>query len=178
MSTGFRYMLPMNIIYCDPSYAEQVQHIFNDTILSTTALYDYEPRTLQQVETWFKTKQEGNFPVIGLVDEYNTLLGFGSYGTFRNWPAYQYTVEHSLYIHKDYRGRGCGHILLSEIIKQATQQHYHCLIAGIDSVNEASKRLHTKFGFEFCGTIKQVGYKFDKWLDLEFYQLLLPAPIA
>jgi phosphinothricin acetyltransferase len=103
-------------------------------------------------------------------------MGFGSYGIFRAWPAYKYTVEHSLYIHKDHRGRGLGGIIRQEIIKSAINQNYHCLIAGIDSTNEASIKLHKSFEFEFCGKIRQVGYKFSKWLDLDFYQLILETP--
>jgi phosphinothricin acetyltransferase len=128
------------------------------------------------METWFDTKIKNNFPVIGLVNEQDELMGFGSYGTFRAFPAYKYTIEHSLYVQKDHRGKGLGKILLSEIIKNAQAQDYHCLIAAVDSTNEASIRLHGQFDFEFCGRIKQAGYKFGTWLNVEFYQLLLDTP--
>lgn len=128
------------------------------------------------MKTWFDTKIQNNFPVIGLVNEQDELMGFGSYGTFRAFPAYKYTVEHSLYVQKDHRGKGLGKILLSEIIKNAQAQDYHCLIAAIDSTNEASIRLHRQFDFEFCGRIKQAGYKFGTWLNVDFYQLLLETP--
>lgn len=130
------------------------------------------------MKNWFDTKIKNDLPVIGVVDDQHNLMGFGSYGTFRDWPAYQYTIEHSLYIHQNYRGRGLGKLILAEIIKQATKQQYHCLIAGIDSTNEASIHLHKAFGFEFSGRIKHAGYKFSKWLDLDFYQLLLATPSA
>ncbi len=164
----------MNIIRCDRSYAPQVKDIFNESILNSTALYEYEPRTLQMVEAWFDAREQDNVPVIGLVNEKGVLMGFGSYGDFRSKPAYRYTVEHSLYVHKDYRGRGYGALLLNKIIQHATEQQYHCLVAGIDAANESSIRLHQQHGFIFCGRIHQVGYKFDRWLDLDFYQLLLP----
>jgi phosphinothricin acetyltransferase len=105
-------------------------------------------------------------------------MGFGTYGIFRERPAYKYTIEHSLYVDKYHRGKGIGKIILQEIIKNAAIQDYHCLVGGIDSTNETSIRLHKNFGFEFCGKIKQAGYKFSKWLDLDFYQLILKTPIT
>jgi L-amino acid N-acyltransferase len=167
----------MKTIYCDRDYSEQILDIFNDAILNSTALYDYKQRELESMTNWFNVKEKNNFPVIGIVDDQNKLLGFGSYGTFRNWPAYKYSIEHSLYIHKNYRGQELGKIILSEIIKNASGQDYHCLIAGIDSTNEVSIKLHKSFGFEFCGRIKHAGFKFSKWLDLDFYQLLLTTPL-
>lgn len=166
----------MKIIYCDKTYAEQILEIFNDAIVNSTALYDYHPRTMERINSWFEDKMKKNFPVIGLVEEDGRLLGFGSYGVFRAWPAYKYTVEHSLYIQKDQRGKGLGKILLSEIIKNAIGQDYHCLVAGIDSTNRVSIGLHQSMGFECCGTIKHAGYKFSEWLNLEFYQMILPTP--
>lgn len=166
----------MDIIYCDKRYAKQILDIFNDAIANSTALYDYNPRTLENMDSWFESKAKKQFPVIGLVDEEDHLLGFGSYGTFRAWPAYKYTVEHSLYIQKEQRGKGLGKVLLSEIIKNAIQQDYHCLVAGIDSTNRTSIGLHLSQGFELSGRIKHAGYKFSEWLDLEFYQLILPTP--
>ena len=167
----------MNTIYCNPQYSKQILEIFNDAILNSTALYDYQPRTMENMKTWFENKTRNHFPVIGIIGDNEELLGFGSYGTFRAWPAYKYSVEHSLYIRKDHRGEGLGKIILSEIIKNATNQDYHCLIAGIDSTNHASIELHQSLGFIFSGTIKQAGYKFSKWLDLDFYQLILPTPL-
>ena len=167
----------MKIILCTSDYSSQILEIFNDAILNSTALYDYKPRTMENMDAWFALKSKSNFPVIGLVDEQNSLLGFGSYGTFRAWPAYKYTVEHSLYIHPNQRGQGLGKILLAEIIKSAQLQQYHCLIAGIDSTNEVSIKLHISHGFEFSGRIKHAGYKFSNWLDLDFYQLLLETPL-
>lgn len=166
----------MKIIYLNRTYSNQILDILNDAIVNSTVLYDYKPRTMDNMVTWFDTKINNNFPVIGLVNEQDELMGFGSYGTFRAFPAYKYTVEHSLYVQKDHRGKGLGKILMSEIIKNAQAQDYHCLIAAIDSTNEVSIRLHKQFDFEFCGRIKQAGYKFGDWLNVDFYQLLLDTP--
>lgn len=166
----------MKIVYSNREYAPQILDILNEAILNSTALYDYKERDMAGMLNWFSIKEANDFPVIGIVDEQNKLMGFGSYGTFRAWPAYKYSVETSLYIHKDHRGKGLGKIMLAEIIKNAERQNYHCLIAAIDSSNAASITLHKKMGFEHCGQIKQAGYKFSRWLDLAFYQLLLKTP--
>src|SRR4051812_10197180 len=98
----------MNIIRCDTSYSDQILAILNEAILTSTALYDYKARTPEAMLTWFDAKQRGNFPVIGLVDDQSHLLGFASYGTFRSWPAYKYSVEHSIYVATKCRGQGFG----------------------------------------------------------------------
>jgi len=102
----------MKIIACNVSHAEPIREIFNDAILHSTALYDYKPRTPEMMAAWFESKRKGNYPVIGVLADDGMLMGFGSYGTFRAWPAYKYTVEHSLYVAAAYRGRGIGKALL------------------------------------------------------------------
>jgi phosphinothricin acetyltransferase len=166
----------MKIIQCDESYADQILAIFNDAIANTTSLYEYHPRTLEVMQAWFADKRKGNYPVIGAVDEEGRLLGFGTYGVFRMRPAYKYTVEHSIYVDAAHRGHGLGKILLREVIAAAEAQNYHVLVAGVDSSNAVSIALHKKFGFNYCGTVKQAGYKFGRWLDLDFYQLILKTP--
>jgi phosphinothricin acetyltransferase len=125
---------------------------------------------------WVAAKEAGNFPVIGVFDGRGRLLGFGTYGPFRAWPAYKYSVEHSVYVERDHRGHGVGRQLLGAIIDRARAQDYHTLIAGIEATNLASKALHLEFGFEPCGVIRHAGYKFGRWLDLEFHQLVLEGP--
>jgi phosphinothricin acetyltransferase len=166
----------MNIIRCDESFAEPILVIFNDAIANTTALYDYHLRTPQTMQAWFADKHKGNYPVIGVVNEAGRLMGFGTYGVFRVRPAYKYTVEHSLYVDAQFRGQGVGKILLREIIAAAEAQNYHVLVGGVDSANAVSIALHKQFGFTHCGTLRQVGFKFGRWLDLDFYQLVLKTP--
>ena len=107
----------MKLTRCDASFAQQILAIFNDSILHSTALYDYKPRTLDSMELWFEIKRKGNFPVIGIVTESGELLGFASYGTFRAWPAYKYSVEHSVYVAAEHRGKGLGRRLLEQLIQ-------------------------------------------------------------
>jgi len=166
----------MNIIDCGRSYSDSILAILNEVIDSSTALYDYLPRTTQMMFNWFAAKEQANYPVIGAIDDRARLLGFATYGPFRNWPAYKYTVEHSVYVERSCRGAGVGKRLLSELIAAAKRQDYHCLIGGIDAQNAASIALHRQFGFEQCGHLRQVGYKFNRWLDLQFYQLILETP--
>lgn len=167
----------MEFVACThASHAGAILEIFNDAIATSTALYDYHARGPESMVGWFKTKEAGRFPVIGAVSPEGRLLGFASYGTFRAWPAYKYSVEHSVYVHKDHRGRGIGAALLGELITTARQQNYHVLVGGIDAANAVSIALHERFGFVHAGTIRQAGFKFGRWLDLAFYQLLLETP--
>ena len=167
----------MNQIDCTESrHGGAILEIFNEAILNSTALYDYRERDIGSMGPWFAAKRIGNFPVIGLENSQGKLLGFASYGTFRAWPAYKYSVEHSIYIHPQHRGQGLGKVLLDAIIEEAKRRQVHTLIGGIDATNAASIALHTQAGFIEAGIIKQAAYKFDRWLDLAFYQLILSTP--
>lgn len=101
------------------------------------------------------------------------VAGFASYGPFRPWPAYKYSVEHSIYVNKDQRGKGIAKKLLRTLIDHATNANLHTIVAGIDSQNDVSINLHRQLGFKEIGQIAQVGYKFGRWLDLVFMQLIL-----
>lgn len=166
----------MRLVECAESHKPLILDILNDAIANTTALYEYRPRTLQMMDAWFEAKRLGNFPVIGALDEKDGLLGFGTYGTFRNFPGFKYTVEHSIYVKSSARGKGVGTFLLEGVIAKAVAQDYHVLVGGIDAENIPSIRLHEKVGFRFSGKISQAGFKFGRWLDLAFYQLILRTP--
>jgi phosphinothricin acetyltransferase len=166
----------MQILECSfEAHAPEILAILNDVIATSTALFDYEPRAPESMVDWFATKHAARFPVLGAV-EHGRLLGFATYGTFRAWPAYKYSVEHSVYVHRDARGKGVGFALMQELIRAAERQDLHTLIAGIDAANGASIAFHEKLGFEHVGTVKQAGFKFGRWLDLAFYQRLLATP--
>ncbi|GAA5167616.1 N-acetyltransferase family protein [Viridibacterium curvum] len=167
----------MRFISCHvDTHADRILDILNEAILNSTALYDYKPRTLESMRAWFMTKASNSFPVIGLEDDAGVLLGFASYGTFRAFPAYKYSVEHSVYVHKDHRGKGIGLALMQRLIAMARENAVHVLIGGIDIENTGSIALHEKLGFTHAGTIRQAGFKFGRWLDLGFYQLILDTP--
>ncbi len=158
------------------SHAGEILDIFNEAILNSTALYEYQPRSMENMVDWFGAKTIGGFPVVGAIDTQGKLLGFASYGTFRAWPAYKYSVEHSIYVHKDYRCLGLGRSLMQQLIITARQQQYHVMIAAIDINNTGSRALHESLGFIHGGTLKQVGFKFGQWLDLALYQYVLDTP--
>ena len=154
-------------------HASAMLDIFNDAIVNSTALYDYKPRPPESMVGWFKAKEAGRYPVIGAVDDGGQLLAFASYGTFRAWPAYKYSVEHSVYVQKAHRGKGIGQALMRQLITAAKEQQYHCMVGGIDIANAGSIAMHEKLGFTHAGTIRHAGFKFGRWLDLGFWQLLL-----
>ena len=153
----------------------QLLSIYNDIILTTTAVYDYRPHTLEMRRQWFELKREQGFPVF-VAEEEEEIVGFSSIGAFRNWAAYKYSVENSVYVAKEKRGRGIGKHLLPPLIDAAKKLEMHTIIASIDATNESSLRLHRSFGFEEVAHFKQVGYKFGRWLDLKFLQLILNGP--
>lgn len=158
-------------------HAAAILDIFNDAIVNSTALYDYQPRTAQNMLSWFEAKRAGGFPVIGIEDAQGQLLGFCSWGSFRAYPAYKYTVEHSVYVHPQHRGRGLGRQLMDLLIEEARRRgDIHVIVGAIDAANAGSIALHKNLGFEHVGQMPQVGFKFGRWLDLAFYQLTLQTP--
>ncbi|AXG74469.1 N-acetyltransferase [Flavobacterium arcticum] len=150
----------------------QILSIVNHAILHTTAIYDYKPRTLTDMEHWFTAKQQGNFPVLVAVQN-NIIVGYASYGHFNAKEGYKYCVEHSVYVTEGYAGKGIGKLLLATLIEHAKQQKLHTMIGLIDADNKNSIAFHEKFGFTKTGVLQQVGYKFDRWLDVQYMQLIL-----
>jgi phosphinothricin acetyltransferase len=146
--------------------------IYNDIILHTTAVYDYEPHTAEMRRQWFETKKQQGFPVFVAEDD-GKIIGFSSIGPFRSWAAYKYSVENSIYVDAKQRGNGIGKLLIPPLINAAKAMQMHTIIAGIDATNEASLKLHRAFGFEEVAHFKEVGWKFDRWLDLKFLQLII-----
>ena len=149
-----------------------ILEIYNDVILTTTAVYSEKPHTLEMRATWFRERKDAGFPVI-VAEQDGKIAGFATYGHFRVWPCYRFTVEHSVYVNKDNRGQGITKVLLNEIIDLARKAGMHAMIAGIDSENDISLKLHLQFGFEQVARFKEVGFKFDRWLDLIFLELML-----
>ncbi len=149
-----------------------ILNIYNDVIVNTTAVYDYETHTLSMRTAWFNAKKEQGWPVF-VAEEHGDILGMSSIGPFRAWAAYQYAVENSIYVAAPARGKGIGKLLMPPLIDASKQLGLHTILAGIDAGNEASIRLHRYFDFEEVAHFKQVGWKFDRWLDLKFLQLIL-----
>jgi L-amino acid N-acyltransferase YncA len=151
---------------------DTILEIINHEILHSTSIYDYEPRDFETQKLWFEEKQSQNLPVL-VAETENAAIGFATYGSFRQKEAYKFTIEHSVYVAEEFIGKGVGKLLLAELIQLAKEQGYHTMIGAIDAENSGSITFHEKFGFKAVGTVREVGYKFDKWLDLVFMQLLL-----
>jgi len=155
--------------------AQAILDIYNDVILTSTAVYKYVEETLQERQAWLTMKTQQGYPVL-VYEEADTVIGFATYGPFRPFPAYKYSIEHSVYVHKEHHQKGVGSKLMHALIALANEEGYATMIAGIDASNAGSIRAHEKLGFTYSGTIKKSGYKFGRWLDLAFYQLELKGP--
>ena len=150
---------------------QAILDIVNHNILHSTSLYDYNIRSYEQQKTILEEKINKNFPVI-VAELDGIVVGFGMYSEFRFREAYQFTVEHSVYVNEDFQSKGIGKQLLQELINLARKQKFHTMIGVIDSENQSSVVFHEKFGFKTVGIIKESGYKFDRWLDSVLMQLL------
>jgi L-amino acid N-acyltransferase YncA len=151
--------------------------IHNDAVLTTTAIFHYAPQTLDEREAWFDARVAGGWPVVAVADAgSDDVLAYGTFGPFRAWPAYKYSVEHSVYVHKDARGRGLGRMALVALIAAAEAGGYHTMIAGVVADNTASLALHRSLGFVEVARFREVGFKFGRWLDLCFLQKMLRGP--
>jgi L-amino acid N-acyltransferase len=153
----------------------EILDIYNHSIMNTTSVYSYKPHTLEMRKKWFDERQAAGHPVL-VAETEGKIAGFIAYGPFRAWPAYKYTVEHSVHVHSEYRRRGIAGSLLRKMIEIARQNDVHAIIGVIDASNEASVKLHGQFDFIEVGHFKEVGYKFNKWLDLIFMELVLETP--
>ena len=151
---------------------QAILEIVNYNILNSTALYDYEPRTLENQIAIFDDKLKKGFPII-VATENEIVVGFGYYSEFRFREAYKFTVEHSVYAHPNHIGKGIGKLILENLIHLAKAQNLHTMIGVIDAENQSSIEFHKKFGFEIAGTIKDSGFKFDRWLHSVFVQKML-----
>ena len=165
---------PLIIRAALPGDVPGVLEIYNDAILHTTAVYTYDPLTVEMMNQWYKEKQDKGLPVF-IAELGGRVAGYASYGPFRPWPAYKYSVEHSIYVNKDFRRQGIAKKLLRVLIDKASASGLHTIVAGIDSENAVSISLHREFGFREAGMLTQVGYKFGRWLDLQFMQLILSS---
>ncbi len=162
----------MNIRPAKTDDLTDILSMYNDAILNTTAVYEYEPFTETYINHWFKEKEASHFPVL-IAENESGILGFATYGTFRHRSAYRTTAEHSVYVKSEFQGQGFGKILLDAILEEAKRNGIHVLVGGIDSSNLISIQLHQKFGFEEVARMKEVAFKFDKWLDLVLMQKIL-----
>ena len=150
-----------------------IHAIYNEAVIHTTASYDYEPRPFDYRTAWFENHEALRLPVFVAIDEQAEVLGWSSLSRYHERKGYQFTVENSVYVAANQRGRGIGTLLMPPLIQSAGDLGLHAIIAAIDAENESSVRLHRRFGFEIVGRFKQVGFKFDRWLDVIYMQRLI-----
>lgn len=143
--------------------------IYNEVIATSTAVYSSLPSTLEERLQWWRARSAQGYPVL-IARDAAGVAGFATFGDFRAWPGYRFTVEHTVHVRSDGRGRGLGTALVRELVPRAARLGKHVMIAGVDAANAASIRFHQRLGFAVAGTLHEVGYKFDRWLDLVFMQ--------
>lgn len=164
----------MHIRLAQPSDAEAIRAIYNAEVIGSTATFDLVPRTAAEQTAWL-AEHSGPYPAVVAVDEGGTVLGFGSLSAYRDRPSYATTVENSVYVDAHRRGAGVGRSLLHRLIVLAEQHGFHAVVARVGGENQASIALHLACGFEMVGVEREIGRKFNRWLDVSVLQLLLPS---
>ena len=149
--------------------------IYNDVIATTTAVYQEDPATLEDRLAWWQGRLTHGYPVLVAADG-GSILGFASFGDFRAWPGYRFTVEHSVHVRPDCRGQGVGHALMTVLLARGRALGKHVMMAGVDAENAGSIRFHERLGFERVGHLREIGFKFGRRLDLVFMQRMLDSP--
>jgi L-amino acid N-acyltransferase YncA len=161
----------MRVRLARPTDAEPMRAIYNAEVTGSTATFDLVPRTPEEQLVWLGDHR-GPYPAVVAVDG-DDVLGFGSLSEYKNRPSYATTVEDSVYVGALHRGKGVGRALLEEIVQLATQHGFHSVIARIGGNNQASIALHEACGFTVVGVEREVGRKFNRWLDVSVLQRLL-----
>lgn len=153
-----------------------ILEIYNEAVLTTTATYDVEPRTLEHRIAWFEDHARTGHPVFVAAEASGRITGWSALNSFRDRAGYRFTTENSVYVAASHRGKGIGKLLMPPLITSARAMGMHAILAGIDADNGASVRLHAAFGFVEVARLKQVGFKFNRWLDVIYMELLLETP--
>jgi phosphinothricin acetyltransferase len=143
--------------------------IYNDAVATTTAIWNDSLADIDSRRTWFEACTRQGYPVL-VAEEDGTVVAYGSFGDFRAFDGYRFTVEHSVYVAEGSRRRGIASALIVALIERARELGKHVMVAGIASENEASVRLHARHGFVETGRMPEVGQKFGRWLDLVLMQ--------
>jgi len=145
-----------------------ITEIYNEAILKTVATFDTEPKTVEEQKPWFES-HDSRHPIL-VAEQDGTIVGWASLSKWSDRCAYSDTAELSVYVKEELRGRGIGKKLMREILDQGQKKGLHTVLARIAESNEVSVRLHEAFGFEHVGTMKEVGRKFGKLLDVHMMQ--------
>ncbi len=147
--------------------------IYNEAVLSGTAVTNEKTVDLENRRQWFESLKEQDCPVLVAVGDDDRVLAYASYGPWRPFDGFRYTVEHRVYVREDQRGGGIGRAITRELIERARAAGKHAMIGVIESENRASVHMHQQLGFIHVGQLRQVGRKFDRWLDITLMQLTI-----
>ncbi len=151
--------------------AEAIRGIYNLEVTTSTVTFDLVPRSLDDQRRWQEARSGAHAVLVAESD--GVVAGFGSLSKWRDRPAYSTTVEDSIYIHRDHQGQGLGKALLAELVSTATSHGFHACMARIVGGHDASIALHRSCGFEIVGTEREVGRKFNRWLDVVLMERML-----
>lgn len=151
--------------------SEAIRQIYNLEVSTSTVTFDLVPRTAADQLQWLEARSGAHAVIVAEAD--GEVVGFASLSPFRDRPAYNSTVEDSVYVRADHRGTGVGGALLDELMTLAAQHGFHTVIARIVGGHDASIGLHQRHGFGIVGTEREVGRKFGKWLDVVVMQRML-----
>jgi L-amino acid N-acyltransferase YncA len=162
----------MRVRLASTADAEAIRAVYNAEVVGSTATFDLVPRTASEQLSWLE-EHSGSYPAVVAVDDKGTVLGFGSLSAYRDRHAYGTTVENSVYVDASKRGAGVGRSLLAELITLGGQHGFHSIIARVGGDNQVSIGLHLALGFEMVGVEREIGRKFNRWLDVSVLQLLL-----
>ena len=143
--------------------------IYNEIIANSTAVFAHLPVTLDERRSWWRARLAQGYPVL-VAHDAQGVAGFASFGDFRAASGYRFTVEHTVHVRSDGRRRGIGTRLVSALFPRAVRCGKHVMVAGVDAGNAAAIAFHEHLGFERTGLLREVGHKFDRWLDLVFLQ--------
>lgn len=156
------------------SDVEAIVSIYNDVLATTAAIWREQPTSVVERERWLEDKQAAHYPVLVAADA-SGVLGFIACGPFRDWPGYAKTMEHSIHVRPDVRGRGVGALLLTSVEERAREIGIHVMVAATDAANEGSIRFHQRAGFVEVGRMPEIGQLRGDWRDLVLIQKVLTA---
>jgi L-amino acid N-acyltransferase YncA len=144
--------------------------IFNDVVATSTAIYQDAPASLEERTAWWRARRDGGFPVLVARADDGATIGYASYGPFHERSGYAGTVEHTVMLAAEARGRGLGSALVAALLERAAHEGLHAMIGLVDGENTGSIRMHERLGFVEVGRLPEVGRKFGRWLDLVYLQ--------
>lgn len=156
----------------EPSDAAAIADIYNHYIDETIITFEYDRVDAAEIESRIKSAIDGGYPyIVYVAPESNELIGYAYAGQWRKRVAYRYVVESAIYLQAGMERQGIGRKLYAELFEQLRQREFRSVIAGVSIPNEASSAAHRSMGFRLVGVFEKVGFKFDRWIDVEFWQL-------